>query len=144
LFLQVAPDFALFGEKDYQQLRVVTQMARDLDLGVKVIGVPSVREGDGLALSSRNAYLSEQERPIAPILYRVLRTTAARIGKNAPIEPALAEGRREITRAGFALDYLEARHALTLARIAARQDGPIRLLVAAKIGKTRLIDNLLV
>ncbi len=142
LFLQVAPEFAMFGEKDYQQLRVVTQMAKDLDLALKVVGVPTVREGDGLALSSRNAYLSEQERAVAPTLYQVLKAAAARIRKNAAIEPVLAEGRSEIEHAGFALDYLEARHALTLAPIAARRDGPIRLLVAAKIGKTRLIDNL--
>jgi pantoate--beta-alanine ligase len=142
LFLQVAPDFAMFGEKDYQQLRVVTQMAKDLDLAVKVVGVPTVREDDGLALSSRNAYLSEQERAAAPTLYRVLKAAAARIKKNAPIEAVLAESRREITQAGFVLDYLEARHALTLAPVAARKDGPVRLLVAAKIGKTRLIDNL--
>ena len=144
LFLQVAPDFAMFGEKDYQQLRIVTQMAKDLDLALKVVGVPTVREGDGLALSSRNAYLSAQERAVAPTLYRVLKAAAARIRKNAPIEPVLADGRSEIARAGFALDYLEARHALTLAPITARKDGPIRLLVAAKIGKTRLIDNLAV
>ncbi len=144
LFLQVAPDFAMFGEKDYQQLRVVTQMAKDLDLALKVVGVPTVREGDGLALSSRNAYLSAQERAVAPTLYGVLKAAAARIRKNAPIEPVLADGRSEIARAGFALDYLEARHALTLAPITARKDGPIRLLVAAKIGKTRLIDNLAV
>jgi pantoate--beta-alanine ligase len=144
LFLQVAPDFAMFGEKDFQQLRVVTQMAKDLDLALKVVGVPTVRDRDGLALSSRNAYLSEKERAVAPMLYGVLKTAAARIRKNAAIEPVLADGRGELTRAGFALDYLEARSALTLAPIAARRDGPIRLLVAAKIGKTRLIDNLAV
>lgn len=142
LFTQVAPDFALFGEKDYQQLRVVTQMARDLDLPLKVIGVPTVREPDGLALSSRNLYLSAGERSAAPLLYRVLKASAARIKNGDKIEAVLDVGRREIDLAGFALDYLEARHALTLAPIAARKDGPIRLLVAAKIGKTRLIDNL--
>ena len=142
LFLQVAPDIAMFGQKDYQQLRVVTQMAKDLDLPLKVIGVPTVRENDGLALSSRNAYLSEQERAIAPTLHRVLVTSAARIKKREPIEMVLEEGQGEIVRAGFALDYLEARHALTLAPIASLKDGPIRLLVAAKLGKTRLIDNL--
>jgi pantoate--beta-alanine ligase len=142
LFTQVAPDFALFGEKDYQQLRVVTQMARDLDLPLKVIGVPTVREPDGLALSSRNLYLSAGERSAAPLLYRVLKASAARIKNGDKIEAVLDIGRREIDLAGFALDYLEARHALTLAPIAARKDGPIRLLVAAKIGKTRLIDNL--
>jgi pantoate--beta-alanine ligase len=142
LFLQVSPDFAMFGEKDYQQLRVVSQMAKDLDLTLKVIGVPTVRETDGLALSSRNGYLSTQERTVAPILYRVLTASAARIRKGEASEPILTQARSEITRAGFALDYLEARHALTLAPISSRKEGPIRLLVAAKIGKTRLIDNL--
>ena len=142
LFTQCAPDFALFGEKDYQQLRVISQMAKDLDLPVKVIGVKTVREKDGLALSSRNAYLSTTERAVAPTLYRVLQVAAARIKQNEPIEIVLEEGAAEIARAGFALDYLEARHALTLAPIATRKDGPIRLLVAAKIGKTRLVDNI--
>ena len=104
----------------------------------------TVREKDGLALSSRNAYLSAAERSAAPVLYRVLRASAARIKKGEPIAAVLDDGRGEIARAGFALDYLEARHALTLQPVAARKDGPIRLLVAAKIGKTRLIDNLAV
>ena len=144
LFTQTTPDFALFGEKDYQQLRVVTQMAQDFDLAVKVIGVPTVREQDGLALSSRNAYLSAAERSAAPLLYLVLKTSAVRIKQGEPIEMVLEEARAEIGRAGFALDYLEARHALTLAPIVSRKDGPIRLLLAAKIGKTRLIDNIAV
>ena len=144
LFTQTAPDFALFGEKDYQQLRVVTQMAKDLDLPLKVIGVPTVREKDGLALSSRNAYLSAAERSAAPLLYRGLKASAVRIKQGEPIEMVLEEARAEIGRTGFALDYLEARHALTLAPIVSRKDGPIRLLVAAKIGKTRLIDNIAV
>jgi pantoate--beta-alanine ligase len=142
LFTQVSPDFAIFGQKDYQQLRVVTQMAKDLDLPVKVIGLPTVREPDGLALSSRNVYLSELERNHAPVLYRTLKTCAARIKAGEPIEMVLEEGRLDITRAEFALDYLEARHALTLAPMTSPKDGPIRLLVAAKIGTTRLIDNL--
>jgi pantoate--beta-alanine ligase len=142
LFTQVAPDFALFGEKDYQQLCVVRQMAKDLDLPLKVVGVKTVREKDGLALSSRNAYLSPGERSAAPLLHRVLIASAARIKQGEPIAQVLDVGRREIDVAGFALDYLEARHALTLAPVASRQDGPIRLLVAAKIGKTRLIDNI--
>jgi pantoate--beta-alanine ligase len=144
LFTQVSPDFALFGQKDYQQLRVVTQMAKDLDLPLKVIGVQTVRESDGLALSSRNAYLSAAERRVAPTLHRVLRATAARITQGEPIEIVLEEGCVDIARAGFALDYLEARHALTLSPITSRKHGPIRLLVAAKIGKTRLIDNIAV
>ena len=142
LFTQVAPDFAIFGEKDYQQLRVVTQMAKDLDLPLKVIGVPTVREKDGLALSSRNLYLSASERRAAPALYRVLKASANRIRQREPIEMVLEEGRGEIAHAGFAVDYLEARHALTLAPIASRKDGPIRLLVAAKLGTTRLVDNM--
>ncbi len=132
LFTQVAPDFALFGQKDYQQLRVVTQMAKDLDLPLKVIGVPTVRERDGLALSSRNVYLSVAERAVAPILFRVLKASAARIKNGEKIEHVLDVGRIEIGVAGFALDYLEARHALTLAPIASRKDGPVRLLVAAR------------
>jgi pantoate--beta-alanine ligase len=144
LFTQVSPDFALFGQKDYQQLRIVTQLAKDLDLPLKVIGVPTVREPDGLALSSRNAYLSTAERAAAPMLYRVLKGCAARIKSGEKIERVLNVGRIEIDLAGFALDYLEARHALTLAPVASLKDGPVRLLVAAKLGKTRLIDNIAV
>src|SRR5215831_17285160 len=142
LFTQCRPDFAMFGEKDFQQLKVVTRMAKDLDLPVRVIGVPTVREPDGLALSSRNAYLSDAERAGAPTLYRVLTACAAKIKSGAPIANTLDDGRGEITAAGFALDYLEARHAETLAPAASAKDGPIRLLVAARIGKTRLIDNI--
>ena len=142
LFAQASPDFALFGEKDYQQLCVVSQMAKDLDLPLKVVGVPTVREPDGLALSSRNAYLSPTERQAAPALYRVLAASAKRIKLGEPIEMVLEEGHAEIARVGFTLDYLEARHAVTLAPVTSRKDGPIRLLVAAKIGKTRLIDNI--
>ncbi len=144
LFTQVSPDFALFGQKDYQQLRVVTQMAKDLDLQVKVIGVPTVREPDGLALSSRNVYLSAAERAVAPMLHRVLKGCATRIRSGEKVDRVLNVGRIEIDLAGFALDYLEARHALTLAPVTSAKDGPIRLLVAARLGKTRLIDNVAV
>jgi pantoate--beta-alanine ligase len=141
LFLQTMPDIAVFGEKDYQQLKVVSRMARDLDLPLKVVGAPTVREPDGLAMSSRNVYLSPDERAAAPVLYRVLRLCAGKIAKGRTIPTILAEGREAIERAGFALDYLEARDAETLAPIASASDGPVRLLVAAKLGKTRLIDN---
>ena len=141
LLLQVQPDFVTFGEKDYQQLKVVTAMARDLDIASKVVGVPTVREKDGLAMSSRNAYLTSEERAAAPTLYRVLTTCAGRLGGGGAIDGVLAEGRSAIERAGFAVDYLEARHAETLAPIATVSDGPVRLLVAARIGRTRLIDN---
>jgi pantoate--beta-alanine ligase len=141
LLIQCSPDFATFGEKDYQQFKVVTQMARDLDLPTRIIGVPTVREKDGLALSSRNAYLSASERAAAPTLHRVLKDCAARIARGELLARVLDEGGAAIEAAGFALDYLEARHAQTLAPIASPTDGPIRLLVAARIGKTRLIDN---
>ncbi|UZE51750.1 pantoate--beta-alanine ligase [Rhodopseudomonas sp. P2A-2r] len=141
LFGQCRPDLALFGEKDFQQLKVVTRMAADLDLGVKVTGVPTVRERDGLAMSSRNVYLAPAERAAAPELYRAMKATAKRLKAGDDMEAALAGGATMITDAGFALDYFEARHAETLAPVASIKDGPIRLLVAAKIGKTRLIDN---
>jgi pantoate--beta-alanine ligase len=142
LFTQCRPDVALFGEKDFQQLRVVTQMARDLDLGVRVIGAPTVREPDGLAMSSRNVYLSSEQRRVAPALYRAMKETAKRLRAGGDLQPAMAEGAELITAAGFALDYFEARHARTLAPIESVKDGPVRLLVAAKIGDTRLIDNI--
>jgi pantoate--beta-alanine ligase len=141
LFTQVRPDFAIFGEKDFQQLRVVTRMAGDLDLGVKVIGSKTVRERDGLAMSSRNVYLSAEERQTAPTLYRAMKESANRLRAGDDIQAAMASGAELITKAGFVLDYFEARHADTLAPIAALTDGPVRILVAAKLGKTRLIDN---
>jgi pantoate--beta-alanine ligase len=144
LFTQVRPDVAIFGEKDFQQLRVVSQMARDLDLGVKVIGAKTVRERDGLAMSSRNVYLSAEERQLAPTLYRAMKQSAARIRAGEEIAAAVAAGAEAIRNAGFALDYLEARHAETLAPIASLREGPIRMLVAARLGTTRLIDNIAV
>jgi pantoate--beta-alanine ligase len=142
LFTQCRPDIALFGEKDFQQLRVVAQMARDLDLGVRVIGTPTVRERDGLAMSSRNVYLSPGERRAAPALYRAMKETAKRLRGGDELQPAMAGGAELITAAGFALDYFEARHAHTLGPVETVKEGPIRLLVAAKIGNTRLIDNI--
>ena len=144
LFTQVSPNFAFFGQKDYQQLRVVTQIAKDFDLPVKVIGVPTVREPDGLALSSRNVYLSSAERAVAPMLYKVLKGCASRIKSGEKIDRVLNVGRIEVDLAGFGLDYLEARHALTLAPVVSLKEGPVRLLIAARLGKTRLIDNIAV
>ncbi len=144
LFAQCRPDYALFGEKDYQQLKTVTRMAADLDLKVKVLGVPTVREKDGLALSSRNVYLTSAERAAAPVLYRTLKASAARIAAGEPIVRVMSEGFMAIEEAGFAVDYYEARHAETLSRVESLADGPLRLLVAARIGKTRLIDNIAV
>jgi pantoate--beta-alanine ligase len=141
LLIQSEPDIALFGEKDYQQLKVVTRLARDLGLRTRIVGAPVVREKDGLALSSRNRYLAADERAAAPTLYRVLKACAGRIKAGGPVEAVLEDGRAAIAKAGFKLDYLEARNAETLARLAAPASASIRLLVAARIGKTRLIDN---
>jgi pantoate--beta-alanine ligase len=141
LLTQCEPDIAIFGDKDYQQLKVITRLARDLDLRTRILGAPIVRERDGLARSSRNVYLSPSERQTAPTLYRVLKECGAAIAAGKPMAAVLNGGRAAITRAGFALDYLEARHAETLAPVGSLKDGPVRLLVAARIGKTRLIDN---
>jgi pantoate--beta-alanine ligase len=144
LFTQVRPDFAMFGEKDFQQLRVVTRMANDLDLGVKVIGCKTVRERDGLAMSSRNVYLAADERRVATELFRAMKDSAKRLKAGEEIEAAMAAGSAIITAAGFELDYFELRHADTLAPVSSLDDGPLRILVAAKIGATRLIDNIAV
>lgn len=144
LFTQCRPDVAVFGDKDFQQLRVVTQMASDLDLGVKVIGARTVRERDGLAMSSRNVYLSPEERRTAPVLYRAMKESARRLRAGDDVQAAMAGGAELITGAGFTLDYFEVRHADTLAPIASMRDGAMRILVAAKIGSTRLIDNIAV
>jgi len=144
LLIQCAPDFAMFGEKDYQQLKVVSRMTKDLDLQSRIVAVPTVREKDGLALSSRNAYLSARERAVAPTLYRVLKDCSTRIVSGQSLPEVVAEGGRAIEGAGFILDYLEARHAETLAPIGSNDEGPIRLLVAARLGRTRLIDNVAV
>jgi pantoate--beta-alanine ligase len=144
LLIQCQPHIAIFGEKDYQQLRVVTKLANDLDLPVRIIGASTRRDPDGLAMSSRNAYLSAEERTAAPMLYRVLRRCANAIAAGGATDALVEEGRRDIERAGFTLDYLEARHAETLAPIGSLDDGPMRVLVAARIGRTRLIDNVAV
>jgi pantoate--beta-alanine ligase len=144
LFTQVRPDVAIFGEKDFQQLRVVAQMARDLDLGVRVIGSKTVRERDGLAMSSRNVYLSPDERRVAPTLYKAMKEAASQLRAGRDVDPAMAAGRAMIENAGFKLDYLEVRHAETLEPITSPKEGPMRMLVAAKLGNTRLIDNIAV
>jgi pantoate--beta-alanine ligase len=141
LLIQCEPDVAMFGEKDYQQLKVVGRLVRDLGLKTRIVGVRTKRETGGLALSSRNRYLSATEHTAAPILYRMLKQCAGEIAAGKPIDEALERGRAAIAGAGFALDYLEARHAETLAPVASAKHGPIRLLAAARIGKTRLIDN---
>ena len=141
LFLQTGAHLAFFGEKDFQQLHVVRRLVRDLDLPVEIVACPTVREPDGLALSSRNVRLSAPERQVAPKLAGILFDTARRIEAGAAAEGALAEARRAILDAGYdEVEYLELRGADDLAPLAAA-DRPARLLVAAWIGETRLIDN---
>jgi len=142
LLNQCRPDVATFGEKDYQQLKVVTRMARDLDFEAEILGVPTVREADGLALSSRNIFLPAKERAVAPCLHAALRRCAHDINGGVATETALDSASAILAATGFVTDYLEARHAETLGPIAPRGEGPIRLLAAARLGNTRLIDNI--
>jgi pantoate--beta-alanine ligase len=142
LFLQVAPDIALFGEKDYQQLCVIKQLVRDLNMGITIIGVPTLREADGLALSSRNVYLSKAERAIAPMLYATLMNAAAALKQGVGVAQILKDAQVAILAAGFvSIDYLELRVEDSLAMMDSYLK-PARLLVAAWLGKTRLIDNI--
>lgn len=140
LFLQSGADVAIFGEKDYQQLKVVTRMARDLDIPIEIVPGTTVREADGLALSSRNRYLTPEERAVAPVISRALRAAGDAIRAGSAPQDAAGQARAMITEAGLKVDYVEARHAETLAPPIAGD--PIRLLAAAWLGKTRLIDNL--
>lgn len=144
LFTQSRADLAVFGEKDYQQLKVVTRMAADLDLGIEIVPLPTFREQDGLAMSSRNRYLAPEHRALAPLLHAVMQALAVRIRNRDDLFKAVADAQGEIISAGFELDYLEARHADSLAPMTSLADGPIRLLVAARLGATRLIDNIAV
>jgi pantoate--beta-alanine ligase len=144
LFTQVGPDIAVFGEKDYQQLCVVRQMVRDLDLPLEIVGLPTVREPDGLALSSRNAYLSADERKIAPLLHHTIAGIAHAAARGESVAGAAAAGKAALEAAGFRVDYLEVRDAGTLQPAAPGSGQPLRVLVAAWLGKTRLIDNVAV
>ena len=144
LLNQAQADCAFFGEKDFQQLAMIRRMAADLDIATQIFGVPTLREADGLALSSRNVYLSEEERATAPLLAKALKKAATQILAGKKPAEAAAQAAEKIAAAGFVVDYVEARHAGTLAPIGSMQEGPIRLLLAAKLGKTRLIDNLAV
>jgi pantoate--beta-alanine ligase len=144
LLIQAQPDIAFFGEKDYQQLRVIARLVRDLDIPARIESVATVREGDGLALSSRNQYLSPAERQVASALYRTLRGVADKIAaakSAAAVAAAIEDGKRDLLAAGFAkVEYLELRDAESLAPVTSL-DRPARLLAAAWLGKTRLIDN---
>lgn len=144
LLLQCLADVAVFGEKDYQQLLVVRRIVEDLNIPCRIHGAPTTREPDGLALSSRNAYLSAEQRLTGPILYRTLIDTAIHIREGSSIAWALREARSVLSISGLKVDYIEARNANTLAQVQSLEDGPIRLLAAAWLGKTRLIDNIAV
>jgi len=139
--LQVLPDIALFGEKDYQQLALIRRLVADLNIPVDVLGVPTVRDADGLALSSRNAYLTPDERAQAPALYAAISKAAQAVAGGADITQALAQARSELLQAGFSsVDYVEARHAETLMPLGDIAQ-PGRILAAAHLGRARLIDN---
>jgi pantoate--beta-alanine ligase len=142
LFNQVRPDVAVFGEKDFQQLAVIRRLNADLDFGIDIVGAPTQRDDDGLALSSRNLYLTPEERTAAVVLPRALGEAADAIGAGTDADEALAKARGRLESAGFAVDYVELADAETLGAPAA--DRPRRLLAAARIGTTRLIDNIAV
>ena len=144
LFTQTMADRAWFGEKDYQQLQVVTRLSADLDLGTEVVGCPTIREEDGLALSSRNLLLSDRARIKAPALNAAMERAAARIGAGEPVAQVLAEASAEVERAGFnAVEYMELRDSETLKPVEVL-NRPARLLTAAQLAGVRLIDNIAV
>ena len=142
LFNMVQPDLAVFGQKDFQQLAVIRALVHDLNMPIQIIGEPTVRAEDGLALSSRNGFLSPDQRAVAPVVYRVLSQIAEAIKQGQRDYPALiAEQLQQLEAAGLRPDYLEIRHAKTL-RPAVNEDRDLVILVAAFLGTTRLIDNL--
>ena len=145
LFGQVGADVAVFGEKEYQQLCVIQQMVRDLNLPLEIVGAPTVREADGLAMSSRNRYLSPDERARAVAINRVVNAVAEAAGAGKGVTEAIGDGRAGLTQAGFGpIDYLEVRDAQTLRAWTPGSGRPGRVLAAAWLGKTRLIDNVAV
>lgn len=140
LFNMVQPNYAFFGEKDYQQLAVIRQFVQDLNIPLEVIGVPIARAEDGLALSSRNGYLTEQERQTAPVIYRSLKAAEQQLHEGVVLDTVLTGIRQTLTEAGFVVDYIEARTPELQKIDEFNQD--LVLFIAAKLGKTRLIDNL--
>ena len=140
LLMQCGPDIAIFGEKDYQQLLVVKQLVRDLNIPVEIVGAPIVREADGLALSSRNVYLSPEQRKIAPLLHQTISGVAADLAQGRGCDDAVVAARFKLDAAGFRVDYVAVRDPDTLKPLS----GPVkraRVLAATYLGKTRLIDN---
>jgi pantoate--beta-alanine ligase len=141
LFLQCQPDYVIFGEKDYQQLLVIKRMVKDLGFPIEVVAGPTVRERDGLALSSRNVYLDEAERSVAPLLHAVIHDMAQDLAAGRDIDDAILQGRYRLEQNGFRVDYLQVRDAETLVPFEDTVTRPGRVLVAAYLGRTRLIDN---
>jgi pantoate--beta-alanine ligase len=141
LLLQCGPDIAVFGEKDFQQLLVIKRLVRDLDIPVEIVAAPVVREKDGLALSSRNAYLAADERKRAPVLHQVLAETAASLANGEGCDAATSAGRFKLEANGFRVDYVAVRDPETLAPLFGPIRGPARVMGAAFLGTTRLIDN---
>ena len=141
LLILTHPDQAVFGEKDFQQLAVIRRLVRDLDIPAQILGVPIVRESDGLAMSSRNAYLSAGERETAPILHREMERASALASDGVALAQAVSQARERIEQAGFAVDYLELRDSETLGA-PNESTSALRLLAAARLGRTRLIDNI--
>ena len=144
LLLQCAPDIAVFGEKDYQQLLVIRRLVRDLNIPVEIVGGPIVREADGLALSSRNVYLTEAQRKTAPLLHQTISEVAADLARGEGADAAALAGRFKLEAAGFRIDYVAVRDADTLKPLSGPVKPGARVLVAAHLGKTRLLDNVAV
>jgi pantoate--beta-alanine ligase len=144
LLLQCAPNIAIFGEKDYQQLLVIKRLVHDLNIPVEIVGGPIVREADGLALSSRNVYLSQEQRKMAPLLYQTISEVAADLARGEGADAAALAGRFKLDAAGFRLDYIAVRDPDTLKALSGPVKPGTRVLVAAYLGKTRLIDNVAV
>jgi len=142
LFLQTSADIAAFGEKDWQQLQVVRRMARDLDIPIHIEAVPTIREADGLAMSSRNRFLNVAERATAPMLYQIMQDVTRKIAAGAPVAQVLAEGKASLIAAGFAPDYLALVVAETLEPLSQKTSASMRLLAAARLGSVRLLDNM--
>ena len=144
LLMQALPNIALFGEKDWQQLKMIQRMTLDLDVPIGILGLPTVREGDRLAMSSRNIRLTPPERAAAPALHAALVRCARALAAGTPVKAATATACASLEAAGFAVDYVEARHAESLAPLGEADDGPARVLAAARLGTVRLIDNVAV
>ena len=142
LLNQAQADVALFGEKDYQQLLVIRALARDLDIGTRIVGCPTLRDADGLAMSSRNVYLDARQRKFAPYMHQAMIWAAERIRDGESIKLAINEAAASTSAAGYVIDYFEARDATTLAPVEEGRRENIRLLFAGRMGTTRLIDNI--